>query len=39
MVWGAINHDFRPDLVLIQGNLTAHRYINEVLQPVLIPLL
>ena len=39
MVWGAINHDFRSDLVLIQGNLTAHRYINEVLQPVLIPLL
>ena len=39
MVLGAINHDFRSDLVLIQGNLTAHRYINEVLQPVLIPLL
>ena len=39
MVWGAINHDFRSDLVLIQGNLTAHRYIIEVLQPVLVPLL
>ena len=39
MVWGAINHDFRSDLVLIQANLTAHRFINEVLQPVLVPLL
>ena len=39
MVWGAINHDFRSALVLIQGNLSAHRYISEVLQPVLVPLL
>lgn len=39
MVWGAINHDFRSDLVLIQGNLTAQRYINEVLALVLVPLL
>ena len=32
-----INHDFRSDIVLIHGNLTAYRYINEVLQPVLVP--
>ena len=37
VVCGAINHDFRSDL--IQGNVTAHRYINDVLQPVLVPLL
>ena len=39
MLWGAINHDFRSELVLLQGNLTAQYYINEVLAPVLVPLL
>ena len=39
MVCGAINHDFRSELVLLQGNLTAQYYINEVLAPVLVPLL
>ena len=39
MVWGAINHDFRSELVLLHGNLTAQRYINEVLALVLVPLL
>ena len=39
MVWGAINSNFRSQLVVIDGNLTSHRYINQVLQPVLMPLL
>lgn len=39
MVWGAINADFKSELVVIDGNLTAQRYVNEVLRPILLPLL
>ena len=39
MVWGAINYDFRSQVVVINGNLTARRYIDEVLRPELVPLL
>ena len=39
MVWSAINNDFRFELVLLHGNLTAQRYMNEVLAPALVPLL
>ena len=37
MVWGGICGDSKTDLVIIRGNLTARRYIDEVLQPVVIP--
>ena len=39
MVWGAINSDFRSELVVVQRNLNAVRYVNDILRPVLIPLL
>lgn len=37
MVRGAITRDFRSLLVVINGTLTAHRYINNVLQPTVLP--
>ena len=39
MVWGAIGYNMRPRLLLIEGNLNSNRYIKEVLQPELLPLL
>ena len=39
MVWGGITSAGKTDLVIINGNLTAQRYINEVLQPHLLPFL
>ena len=39
MVWAGISANYRTPLVIIRGNLTAARYINEVLQPTLIPFL
>lgn len=39
LVWGAINHDFRSRLLIINGNMTARRYIDDVLRPELVPLL
>ena len=37
MVWGGIFWRHRTPLVLIDGNLTARRYIDEVLEPVVVP--
>ena len=37
MVWGAISTTGRSQLVTVRGNLTAQRYINDVLQPHLFP--
>ena len=37
MAWGCISHDWKLDLVTIQGNLTGDQYIRDVLQPVVIP--
>jgi transposase len=37
MVWGAICFGSRSRLVFIQGNLTAIRYVQEVLRPVVVP--
>ena len=37
MVWGAINHNFKSRLIIIDGNLTARRYVDEIVHPVLIP--
>ena len=38
MVWAAINHTFKTDLVVINGNMTAQWYIDEVLRPVVVPM-
>jgi transposase len=37
MVWGCISHDYKLDLVTIQGNLTGDLYIRDILQPVVVP--
>ncbi|RZB54401.1 hypothetical protein BDFB_014290, partial [Asbolus verrucosus] len=34
MVWNVIHHGNRSPLVFIPGNLNAHRYINDFLEPV-----
>ena len=34
---GCISHDYKLDLVIIQGNLTGDQYIRNVLQPVVVP--
>ena len=39
MVWGAISSTDHSPLVIINGNLTAARYINEVVRPHLLPFL
>ena len=39
MVWGAIYAGFRSDLQVIQGNLTAQRYVDEILWAEVVPLL
>ena len=33
MVWGAISYTRKSELVLVQGNLTANRYIDQILRP------
>lgn len=37
MVWGGIRHNGKTDLVILGGNLTAQRYRDEVLAPVVVP--
>ena len=37
MVWGGICNGRKTPLVVIEGNLTAQRYIDIVLQPVVVP--
>lgn len=39
MIWGSITMRSPIDLVFINGNLTGQRYIDEVLQPVVVPFL
>ncbi|UYV75101.1 SIM2 [Cordylochernes scorpioides] len=39
MVWGAISFDSRAPLVVIPGTLTAQRYVDDILRPVLLPFL
>jgi transposase len=36
MMWAAISNDRKSDLVHVPSNLTAVRYINEILQPHLL---
>lgn len=37
MVWGAISHDSRSPLEHIRGTLLIRRYVDKVLQPMLLP--
>ena len=39
MVWAAISFDHKSPLVVIEGNMTALRYIAQILRPTLLPLL
>ena len=39
MVWGGLSWRYRTPLVIIEGNLTSRRYIDEVLELVVVPLL
>ncbi|GFT24455.1 transposable element Tcb2 transposase [Trichonephila clavipes] len=38
-VWGAISWDTRSSLVVLQGTLTARRYVDEILTPIVLPML
>ena len=37
-IWGAISWYGKSQLHVIQGNINANRYMNEILEPVLLPL-
>jgi hypothetical protein len=37
MIWGAICYGSKSPLIFIQGSMNARRYVQEVLQPVLVP--
>ena len=39
MVWGTIGYNMRSLLLRIESNLNSNRYIREVLQPEVLPLL
>ena len=39
MVWAGISAQFRTPLIVIDGNLTSARYINEILEPHVLPFL
>ena len=39
MVWAAIGYNMRSRLLRIEGNMSSNRYIKEVLQPEVLPLL
>ncbi|GFT53549.1 transposable element Tcb2 transposase [Trichonephila clavipes] len=38
-VWGAISWDTRSSLVVLQGTLTAFRYVDDILTPIVLPML
>ncbi|GFX53611.1 transposable element Tcb1 transposase [Trichonephila clavipes] len=38
-VWGAISWDTRSSLVVLQGTLTARRYVDDILTPIVVPML
>ena len=37
MVWGGISDHYRTPLVVMEGNVTARRYIDEIVHPVVVP--
>lgn len=39
MVWGGISHGLKSPLVVVNGNLTAVRYRDEILRPHVVPFL
>ncbi|GFV04545.1 HTH_Tnp_Tc3_2 domain-containing protein [Trichonephila clavipes] len=39
MLWGAISWDTRSSLVVLQGTLTARRYVDDILTPIVLPML
>ncbi|GFX46724.1 transposable element Tcb2 transposase [Trichonephila clavipes] len=39
MVWGVIAYNTRLSLVLIRDTMTAQRYVNDILQPHVLPLM
>ncbi|GFX60409.1 transposable element Tc1 transposase [Trichonephila clavipes] len=38
-VWGAISWDTRSSLVVLQSTLTARRYVDDILTPIVLPML
>ncbi|GFW11933.1 hypothetical protein TNCV_4529991 [Trichonephila clavipes] len=38
-VWGAISWNTRSSLVVLQGTLTARRYVDDILTPIVLPML
>ncbi|GFX91276.1 transposable element Tcb1 transposase [Trichonephila clavipes] len=38
-VWGVISWDTRSSLVVLQGTLTARRYVDDILTPIVLPML
>ncbi|GFU84944.1 HTH_Tnp_Tc3_2 domain-containing protein [Trichonephila clavipes] len=38
-VWGAISWDTRSSLLVLQGTLTARRYVDDILTPIELPML
>ena len=38
MVWGGIAHGIKSQLIIVAGNMTAVRYMDEILRPVAVPL-
>ncbi|GFT84920.1 DDE_3 domain-containing protein [Trichonephila clavipes] len=38
-VWGAISRDTRSSLVVLQGTLTARRHVDDILTPIVLPML
>ena len=39
MMWGGISYGYQTLLIPVVGNLNAQRYIDQILQPVLVPFL
>ena len=37
MIWAGISEQGKTDLVFVEGNMNAQRYIDQVLQPVILP--
>jgi transposase len=37
MVWAGISYDARTPLVIVDGTLNAQRYVEEILEPILLP--
>ena len=39
MVWGCITHHGRTELKIIEGNLNSVRYRDEILSPIVLPVI